>query len=115
MTDSVHERDILDLLSAITEIVDSEPDLGHRARLLGVLRSTLDEQLEVRLFRLVYDLSESGWSQQDIADAVSMSRLTVGIWLRRYKDNHGIPRRDQRLEQDLADAIVLRSGYKPGS
>jgi len=114
MTDSVHERDVLDLLSAITEIVDSEPDLGQRARLLGVLRAALDEQLDHRLFRLVHDLSESGWTQQEIADSVCLSRLTVGIWLRRYKDNHGIPRRDQRLEDDLANAIILRSGYKPG-
>jgi len=115
MTDSVYERDILDLFSAITEIVDSEPDLGHRARLLGLLRSTLERDLETRVFRLIYELSESGWTQDDIAQAVSMSRLTVRKWLHRYRVQHGIPapKKRHRLEADLANAIELRAGYKP--
>jgi DNA-binding transcriptional ArsR family regulator len=113
MTASVHERDAQQIADLLLETVDSERDLAQRARLLGLLRRGLAERLDESLFRLCHDLSVSGWTHAEIADAVSLSRPTVSAWLARYRDQHGIPRikRDEREEQ-LLRAIELRAGYK---
>lgn len=112
MTASVHERDVLQIIDLLLETLDSETDLAQRARLLALARRDLSDRLDDRMFRLFHDLHESGWTIEEIADSVFLSRKTVSTWLARYRDRHGIPRAHRVREEDLLDAIELQAGYK---
>lgn len=107
------ERDVLDLISALTETIDSTPDIADRARLLATARRTALESLDARLYRLVFELHESGWRQYAIADVCGVDRATVGRWINLHRHNLGLPAtRGAEVEQALADAVELRAGYK---
>ena len=104
---------MLDIVRLLTDTLDSEKDLAERARLLGMTRTVLSQTLDDRLFRICYDLHESGWTHREIAEALCLKRPTVTDWLRRYCDQHGIPRETvAEREQALAEAIEIRAGYK---
>jgi len=107
------ERDVLDLISALTETIDSTSDIADRARLLATARRTALEALDARLYRLVFDLAGSGWRHYEIAEVCGVDRLTVGRWISKHRSNLGLPAtRGADVEEALANAVELRAGYK---
>ena len=109
----VKDGDVSDALMIVMDLLDSEGDLARRATLLGLTRKTANHLLDVRLMRLMLDLHDAGWTQREIAEAVSLAPRTVSVWFARYREMKGLPS-TSRLERevDLANAIELRSGFK---
>lgn len=109
----VKDSDVSDITGMLMDLLDSEGDLGRRAALLATVRKSVNEQLDQRLVRLMFDLHQSGWTQREIASEVCLHPQTVREWLRRYREMKGLPptSRHQR-EEMLAAAIELRAGFK---